>query len=47
MSDYPPRMQHPESNLNLPNHVGEPLLVVGPRKLYRNAAAREIWLASE
>ncbi|NEQ08882.1 MAG: glycosyltransferase family 39 protein [Moorea sp. SIO4E2] len=47
LSDHPATMQHPESNLNLPKHVGEPLLVVEPRKLYGNAAAREIWLASQ
>jgi hypothetical protein len=30
-------------NLNLPNDSGDPLLVVGPRKLYGNFAARELW----
>ncbi len=29
--------------LNLPRSAGEPLLVVGPRQLYGNAAARELW----
>ncbi|HEY9600608.1 MAG TPA: glycosyltransferase family 39 protein [Allocoleopsis sp.] len=31
-------------NRNLPQDAGEPLLVVGPRKLYGNSAARSLWL---
>jgi hypothetical protein len=30
-------------NLNLPARSGEPLLVAGPRRLYGNSAARELW----
>jgi 4-amino-4-deoxy-L-arabinose transferase-like glycosyltransferase len=32
------------ANLNLPLGAGEPLLVIQPRKLYGNAAARNLWL---
>jgi 4-amino-4-deoxy-L-arabinose transferase-like glycosyltransferase len=31
-------------NLNLPDDAGEPLLVIGARKLYGNLAARKLWL---
>ncbi|WP_404790085.1 ArnT family glycosyltransferase [Altericista sp. CCNU0014] len=30
--------------LNLPKDAGEPLLEIGPRKLYGNASARKLWL---
>ena len=30
-------------DLNVPNHSGQPLLIVGSRKLYGNAAARKLW----
>ncbi|HEY9845298.1 MAG TPA: hypothetical protein V6D03_03785, partial [Candidatus Caenarcaniphilales bacterium] len=33
--------------LNLPNSAGEPLLEIGPRKLYGNSAARELWLPQQ
>ena len=30
-------------DLNVPNQAGEPLLIVGSRRLYGNAAARKLW----
>jgi hypothetical protein len=32
------------STLNLPKESGQPLLEIGPRKLYGNAIARKLWL---
>ena len=45
----PNSQQSPENppdppNRNLPQDAGEPLLVVGPRKLYGNSVARSLWV---
>jgi len=47
----PNSQQSPDNSLdppnrNLPQDAGEPLLVVGPRKLYGNSAARSLWFNS-
>lgn len=39
----PDQPQDPPT-LNLPKPAGQPLLKIGPRQLYGNAAARELWL---
>jgi len=39
----PDQPQDPPT-LNLPKSAGQPLLKIGPRRLYGNSAAREIWL---
>jgi len=38
-----PNQPQDPPDLNLPRNAGQPLLEVGPRKLYGNAAARKAW----
>ena len=46
VTDFLRRPQDPYDppTLNLPKDAGKPLLEIGPRKLYGNAAARKLWL---
>jgi 4-amino-4-deoxy-L-arabinose transferase-like glycosyltransferase len=39
-----PKDPNDPSTLNLPKDSGQPLLEIGPRKLYGNAVARKLWL---